>query len=103
MKPYSPVITPTQTASVWVPTLKNEIDDALIPGHLVFLKIHDSQWAYDIADDYDPHHFSNLRMVQVPAVKGERNDMNWKDAQGGRAQRVDNDVFSVPVTIGNKK
>ena len=105
MPNYYPVMTPPKSASVWVPTIKNKRDDALVPGHIVFLKVYDSDWAYDVSDDYDPHHFANLRMVEVPKVNGERDDLKYDEAQQMKRADGSNNtgVFTVPVVIEKGK
>jgi hypothetical protein len=103
MPNYSPVMTAPKTASVWIPTVRNKRDDALSPGHITFIKVYDSEWAYDISDDHDPLKFANLRMVEVPEAENE-GQVSWREAQDRRSRDAEdgNGVFTVPVVIEKK-
>ena len=98
MKNYYPVMIPPMSARVWVPNLRNYEDDALIVGHIVFLKVYDDQWGFDVEDENDPHHFSNLRKLKLPKVDAEVRNSTYKPKKiRGRNN------YSVPVTLEDNK
>lgn len=91
MPNYYPVRLPAQSARVWIPTLENKVDNAIIPGHVVFLEVYEDRWAIDTEVNSSPYPLSHLRKVPIPK---DENEIKWSSHRGkGKGK-----VFSVPVS-----
>lgn len=84
----------TQVAIVYIPRILNKIDDAVIPKHVINLKVKDDEWLLDDDVESYPYSFNDLRKIPLPHDEvplSTRSDM-IKESNS-------EDKYDVPVTI----
>jgi hypothetical protein len=89
-----PVIVPSQVARVWIPSIENNRDDALITGHEVFLRVYRDEWGIGHEQPTSSHHLDNLRLVELPEVENESHVVSSSSIRKGKSKSA----YSVPVS-----